>query len=55
MLADSVVVLYFSSGFCPVVGEAGLETSTGFLLGRAAACPLMGGAESWFSAGQGHV
>ena len=47
--------ILLSSGFCPVVDEAGLETSTGFLLGRAATCPLMGRAESWSSAGEGHV
>ena len=33
--------------------EAGLETSVGFLAGGASVCPLVGGAGSWLTGGQG--
>ena len=42
-------------GVCPLVGDAGLEASAGFLEGMAIACPLVGGAGSWPSGGQGPV
>ena len=43
------------SCFCSLVGEAGLETCAGFLVGRAGACPLVDRAESLSSGGQCHV
>ena len=46
---------FLASGICPLVGEAGLEASAGFLEGKASACPLVGGAGSWPAGGQGHV
>lgn len=44
----------FSCVFCLPPGEAGLEMNTGFLDGRASACPLVGGTGSWASGGQDH-
>ena len=38
-----------------MVGETGLEANAGFLVGRVGACPLVSGAGSWPSGGQGHV
>ena len=35
--------------------EVGLEGDVGFLEGRAGACPLEGGPESWLSGGQNCV
>lgn len=32
---------------CPLVGEAGLEVSAGFLEGRACVCPLVDRSVSW--------
>ena len=32
---------FLTSGFCPLVGEAGLEACAGFLMGVAGACPLV--------------
>ena len=37
-----------------LLGEAGLEACAGFLDGRAIACSVVGGAESW-SFEQGHI
>ena len=59
LLADSFHSLwghsFLASGICPLVGEAGLEAYTGFMVGKAGACPLVGGPGSWPSGGQGHV
>ena len=46
---------FLASVVCPLVGEVGLEVGAGFLEGRDSVCPLMGGAGSWSSGGQGHV
>ena len=37
------------------MSEAGLEACAGFLVEVAGACPLIVGAGSWPSGGQGHV
>ena len=47
--------IFLVSGVCPLVGEAGLETCAGFLVGGAGACLLVGGVVFWPSGGQGHV
>ena len=39
----------------PLMGKAGLEACSGFLVGGTGVCPLVGGAGSWSSGGQGHV
>ena len=45
---------YFSCSLaCLLVVEAGLETSVGFLAGGASVRPLVGGAGSWLTGGQG--
>ena len=41
------------SGFCLIVGGAGLEASAGFLMGGAGGWPLVGGAGCWPSGGGG--
>ena len=46
---------FLVSGVCLLVGEAGLETCAGFLVGGASVCPLVGGAGSWPSGWQGHA
>ena len=46
---------FLVSHVCPLMVEAGLEANTGFLEGTVSACPLMDGAGSWPSDGQGHV
>lgn len=43
------------SGVCPLVGEVGPGPCAGFLMRRTAACPLVVGAGSCPSGGQGHV
>ena len=47
--------VFLASGVCPLVGETIPEGSASFQEGRACACPLLGGAGSWPSGGQGHV
>ena len=55
-LGPQAAGLWFSCTWvCPLVGEAGLEASSGFLEARAGACPLVDVAGSWPSLGQGHV
>ena len=46
---------FLASGICPLADEAGLAARAAFLVGRAGACPLVSGAWSWPSSGQGHV
>ena len=46
---------FLGSGVRPLVGEAGLEVSEGFLEGSVSAWPLADGTGSWSSGGQGHV
>ena len=46
---------FLASDVCPLVGETGLEACVGFLVRGAGACPLVAGAGSWPSGGQGHV
>ena len=43
---------FLASDICLLVGKTGPETLANFLVGGALACPLVGGAESWPSAGQ---
>ena len=45
---------FLASGVYLLVGKAGLEACAGFLDGRAIACSVVGGAESW-SFEQGHI
>lgn len=40
---------FLASDVCPLVGEVVLEACAGFLVGRASACLLVGGAGSWSS------
>ena len=47
--------IFLASGVCCLVFEGGLEVWADFLVGEASACPLVGGARSWPSGGQGHV
>ena len=49
------IVVHLASGVCPFMGEAGLEACKGFRLGGNGTCPLMDGAGSCSSCGQGHV
>ena len=49
-----MVVAPLASVFCPS-GEVGQVPCLGFLMGRTAACILVGGAESFPSGEQGHV
>lgn len=44
-----------ASGVCPLVGEAGGEACVGFQQGGASVCPMVNGARSWPSGGQGSV
>ena len=46
---------FLASGVCLLVGEGGLEACAGFPVGGASTCPLVSGAVSWPSGGQGHV
>ena len=49
------IIVPLASGVCPLVGEVGPGACAGFLLGETGACPLVGGAGSCPSDGQGHV
>ena len=49
------VITPLASGVCHLVGKVDLGACTNFLVGRTGACPLMGGAESCPSSGQGHL
>ena len=49
------VVAPLTSGVCPLVGEVDPETCASFLVGGPGAFPLVGGAGSCSSGGQGHV
>ena len=46
---------FLPSRVCPFMDECGLEVCAGFLVGRASACPLVGGVGSWPSGVPGHV
>ena len=46
---------FLASGVCSLEGEVCLEPCVGFLAGASGACPLVRGAGSWPSGGQGHV
>ena len=48
-------VVPLDSGVCPLVGEVDPETCASFLVGGPGAFPLVGGAGSCSSGGQGHV
>ena len=47
--------IFLASGACLLVFEGSLEIWAGFLVGEACPCPLVGGARSWPSGGQGHI
>lgn len=46
---------FLASGVCSLVDEAGLDVESGFLVGGASTCPLVGEAGSWSSGGLCHV
>ena len=48
-------MVLLDSDVYPLVGEAGLETCAGLLVGGTGACPLVGRAGSCPSGGQGCV
>ena len=53
--ADCSVIVPLASGVCPLMGETGPLTSSGFLVGGNGACPLVCGAESFSSDGLGFI
>lgn len=49
------MVSFLASGVFPLEDKAGLKAYAGFLVEGASACPLVGGARSWPSGGQGQI
>ena len=46
---------FIAPSVCPLGDEGNLESCSGFLVGGASACPLVGGAGTWPSDGHGNV